>query len=34
MKPTIFVHTNEEQIIGALVSKCSSERFAADPVDS
>lgn len=31
MKPTIFVHTNEKQIIGATVSKYSFERFAADP---
>ena len=31
MKPTIFVHTNEKQIVGAIVSKYSFERFAADP---
>jgi len=31
MKPTIFVHTNEKQIVGALVSKYSFERFASDP---
>jgi len=31
MKPTIFIHTNEKQIIGALVSKYSFERFATDP---
>jgi hypothetical protein len=30
MKPCIFVHTNEKQIIGALVSKYSFERFASD----
>ena len=30
MKPCIFIHTNEKQIIGALVSKYSFERFAAD----
>lgn len=31
MKATIFVHTNEKQIVGALVSKYSFERFAAEP---
>ena len=31
MKPTIFVHTHEKQIVGAIVSKYSFERFAADP---
>jgi hypothetical protein len=31
MKPRIFVHTNEKQIVGALVSKYSFERFASDP---
>lgn len=31
MKPTIFIHTNEKQIVGAIVSKYSFERFAADP---
>ncbi|WP_395684579.1 hypothetical protein [Aestuariivirga sp.] len=31
MKPTIFIHTNEKQSIGALVSKYSFERFSADP---
>lgn len=31
MKATVFVHTNEKQIVGALVSKYSFERFAADP---
>ena len=30
MKPCVFIHTNEKQIIGALVSKYSFERFAAD----
>ena len=30
MKPIVFVHTNEKQIIGAIVSKYSFERFAAD----
>jgi len=30
MKPCIFIHTNEKQIVGALVSKYSFERFAAD----
>jgi hypothetical protein len=29
MKPCIFIHTNEKQIIGALVSKYSFERFAS-----
>jgi hypothetical protein len=28
MKPTVFIHTNDKQIIGALVSKHSFERFA------
>ena len=31
MKPCVFIHTNEKQIIGALVSKYSFERFASDP---
>jgi hypothetical protein len=31
MKPCVFIHTNEKQIIGALVSKYSFERFSADP---
>ena len=31
MKPCVFIHTNEKQIVGALVSKYSFERFAADP---
>jgi hypothetical protein len=30
MKPCVFVHTNEKQIVGALVSKYSFERFASD----
>src|SRR4051812_22435737 len=30
MKPCIFIHTNEKQIVGALVSKYSFERFAAN----
>lgn len=30
MKPCIFIHTNEKQIIGALVSKYSFERFTSD----
>src|SRR5687767_11991546 len=30
MKPCIFIHTNEKQIIGALVSQYSFRRFAAD----
>jgi hypothetical protein len=30
MKPCIFIHTNEKQIIGALVSQYSFKRFAAD----
>src|SRR5688572_33245332 len=30
MKPCIFIHTNEKQIIGALVSQYSFQRFAAD----
>ncbi len=30
MKPCVFIHTNEKQIIGALVSKYSFERFAAN----
>ena len=30
MKPCIFIHTNEKQIIGALVSKYSFERFASN----
>jgi hypothetical protein len=30
MKPCIYIHTNEKQIIGALVSKYSFERFASD----
>ena len=29
MNPCIFIHTNEKQIIGALVSKYSFERFAS-----
>jgi len=28
MKPRIFIHTNEKQILGAIVSKYSFERFA------
>ena len=31
MKSTIFIHTNEKQIVGALVSQYSFLRFAADP---
>jgi hypothetical protein len=31
MKPAIFIHTNEKQIVGALVSEYSFRRFAADP---
>ena len=31
MKPVIFVHTNEKQVIGAIVSKYSFEKFASDP---
>jgi hypothetical protein len=30
MIPTVFIHTNDKQLIGALVSKYSFERFAAD----
>src|SRR5262245_55802223 len=30
MKPCIFIHTNEKQIVGALVSKYSFERFASN----
>src|SRR5262245_722524 len=30
MKPCIFIHANEKQIVGALVSKYSFDRFAAD----
>src|SRR5262245_39858507 len=30
MKPCIFIHTNEKQIVGALISKYSFERFASD----
>lgn len=30
MKPCIFIHTNDKQIVGALVSKYSFERFASD----
>lgn len=30
MKPCIFIHTNEKQLVGALVSKYSFERFASD----
>jgi hypothetical protein len=30
MKPCIFIHTNEKQIVGALVSKYSFERFTSD----
>jgi hypothetical protein len=30
MKPCIFIHTNEKQVVGALVSKYSFERFASD----
>ena len=30
-KPGIFIHTNEKQIVGAIVSKYSFERFAPDP---
>jgi hypothetical protein len=29
MKSTVFIHTNEKQILGALVSKYSFERFAS-----
>jgi len=29
MKPCVFIHTNEKQIVGALVSKYSFERFAS-----
>ncbi|MCA0433198.1 MAG: hypothetical protein LCH46_08025 [Proteobacteria bacterium] len=31
MKPCIFIHTNEKQIIGALVSQYSFKRFAKNP---
>lgn len=31
MKPCVFIHTNEKQIVGALVSKYSFERFASEP---
>lgn len=31
MKPAIFIHTNEKQIVGALVSEYSFRRFAANP---
>jgi hypothetical protein len=31
MKPCIFIHTNEKQIVGALVSQFSFKRFAARP---
>lgn len=31
MKPCVFIHTNEKQIVGALVSKYSFERFASNP---
>jgi hypothetical protein len=31
MKPQVFIHTNEKQILGAVVSKYSFERFASDP---
>jgi hypothetical protein len=30
MKPRVFIHTNQKQIIGAIVSKYSFERFASD----
>jgi hypothetical protein len=30
MKPTVFIHTNDKQILGALVSKHSFERFASN----
>ena len=30
MKSTVFIHTNDKQILGALVSKHSFERFAPD----
>lgn len=30
MKPCVFIHTNEKQLLGALVSKYSFERFASD----
>lgn len=31
MKPCIFIHTNEKQIVGALVSQHSFRRFASNP---
>jgi hypothetical protein len=31
MKPCVFIHTNEKQIVGAIVSKYSFERFTSDP---
>ena len=30
MKPQVFIHTNEKQILGAIVSKYSFERFASN----
>jgi hypothetical protein len=33
MKPTVFIHTNDKQIVGALVSKYSFERFASGTFD-
>ncbi|HEY7748912.1 MAG TPA: hypothetical protein VH933_09560 [Aestuariivirgaceae bacterium] len=31
MKPCVFIHTNEKQIVGALVSQFSFKRFASEP---
>ncbi|CAN5202298.1 hypothetical protein BH10PSE7_BH10PSE7_13880 [soil metagenome] len=31
MKPCVFIHTNEKQILGALVSEYSFKRFASNP---
>ncbi len=31
MKPCIFIHTNEKQIVGAIVSQYSFKRFASKP---
>jgi hypothetical protein len=31
MKPCIYIHTNEKQIVGALVSQFSFKRFASNP---
>ncbi len=31
MKPCVFIHTNEKQILGAMVSQYSFKRFASNP---